>query len=166
MGKRGPPRKPTELKLLQGCPGGRRHLPKGEVKPPKTKNAEPPIKLTPEGRKFWRNGVEQMERLGLLTSLDLNAFARYCDMFGKWLKAKKWIDEHGPVYPLYDINAAGVRSLRCMMQFPQVSLYKSLNEQLIRLEREFGLTPAARASLTIETKSEEKKEGWLAKVLA
>lgn len=156
MGRRGPPKKPTELKLVQGVPGGNSLLPKGEIKPKAAANPKPPFDLTENGKKIWKKLVARLQVENLISELDVYAAARYCDVLDKWLTVKKWLDEKGFVYALYeplseeDRRAGKKPVLRHMQQFPQVSIYNQLSKDLTRLESQFGLTPAARASLSAD----------------
>lgn len=59
MAQRGRKPKPTAVKLLEGNPG-KRGLNAGEPKPE------------------WKRMAKQMELLGILTEIDMAAFAEYC----------------------------------------------------------------------------------------
>lgn len=172
MGERGPTKKPTGLKLLQGIPGGEHKLNPDEPKPAPAHGAEPPASLTEDGREIWKSEAPKLEKLGLLTEVDLGAFARYCDMQAKWLKAKKFLDEKGFYYPIFweqspaDIKAGKPKVLKYLCPFPEVSIYNQLGQQLSRLEKNFGMTPSARASLSVEGASGVKKKGIKAKLYA
>lgn len=156
MGHRGPPKKPTELKLLQGVPGGESKLNKSEPRPAKLAGARPPAWLGKEAKKIWREVAPKLEKLGLLTDIDISTLARYCDTRWRWLQAKQFLDEHGPVYAIYheqteDEKKAGRKpKLKYMAQFPQVNIYSSLGKELTRLEQNFGMTPSARAGVTVD----------------
>ena len=86
-----------------------------------------------------------LEGMGVLTKADGNALARYCRIWSRWRKAEDFIDEHGLVYPLKDDDG----NVKCVQQWPQVSIANKLAQQLTRLEGEFGLTPSARARLQL-----------------
>jgi len=46
-----------------------------------------------------------------------------------------------------------------LVEVPQVRQAERLADQLLKLEREFGLTPAARANLAVPRKNEDEKRG-------
>lgn len=165
MGRRGPPKKPTELKLLQGCPGSRRKLNKHEPKPPKTRGAKPSFGLNKEERKVWRKVVPQLEALGLVTQVDLNALCRYCEAYVLYYRAKAVVDQRGFYYAIrYDPTPEQIAqrqpgSIKYLAQFPEVAIMQNLAAELRRLEQSFGMMPSARASLKVNapTKSEKDK---------
>lgn len=170
MGRRGPPKKPTELKLLQGIPGGKHKLPRAEPKPSKTRNARPSIPLSKGSKKIWTQITGRLEALGLLTEIDINMLSRYCDIFDKWLQAKAYLDANGFKYPVYerlsdkDLRAGKKPRITYLAQFPEVSVYKELGKDLARLEAQFGMSPASRAGLGVDTDGEGKAgsiQSWL-----
>lgn len=92
--------KPTAIKLLEGNPG-KRPLNKSEPKP---KKGAPkcPAWLLPEAKKEWKRMAEQLELLGLLTAVDMTAFAGYCQSYARWKVAEEFITKHG-LYILYSV---------------------------------------------------------------
>jgi len=104
-----------------------------------------PTWLDEEAKAAWRQVVPMLEGMGVLTKADGNALARYCRIWSRWRKAEDFIDEHGLVYPLKDDDG----NVKCVQQWPQVSIANKLAQQLTRLEGEFGLTPSARARLQL-----------------
>jgi P27 family predicted phage terminase small subunit len=164
MGLRGPPKKPTELKLLQGNPG-KHPLPLNEPKPKKVLGVKPLKWLTKDAREIWNKETKKLEPLGLLTEIDLNAFGRYCDFLAKWLKVKARLDAvNAYYYPIYqeqtpaEIVANAPKVVKRLAVLPEVQMYNHFALMLNRLEREFGLTPAARAGLEIKPSMREKVE--------
>lgn len=164
MGRRGPPKTPTELKLLRGTPGGEHKLARNEPKPKKVKNVPAPDWLEPKAVEVWERETSRLEKLGLLTEIDLNAFARYCDIYSKWDAARDFLAKNGFVYAIYheqspdEIARKEKKKLKYMAQFPQYTIYQQLGKDLARLEGAFGMNPAARASLNITIKKPEEGE--------
>lgn len=159
MGRRGPPRKPTELKIVQGVPGGEHKLNKHEPKPKKTQNAKPPRWLGKEGKKIWKIVVPKLESLKIMSEIDINALGRYCDMLPRWIEARNWLDEHGQYFPVYyplspkqvdaELEGKTVKKIvKNMKLWPQVKLYRELSTELSRLEAQFGMTPASRSAIS------------------
>jgi len=164
MGRRGPPKKPTELRLLQGNPG-KLPINPNEPKPKKTMGAKPPKYLTKSARKLWAREVAKLEPLGLITEIDLHAFARYCDFLDKWLKVKSRLDRlENYYYPVYyeqtpeEIAARTPRVIKRLAVLPEVAMYNHFAIMLNRLEREFGLTPAARSVINVKPSAKEREE--------
>lgn len=183
MGLRGPPKKPTELKLLQGVPGGQSKLNKGEVKPRKLNNTRPPKDLAPDAKKVWRVMAPRLEELGLFTELDINTFRRYCELYARWLqcsemlRSRNW-QTHVPIFheqtPQELALYAAARTpeerarlgprLKYLQETPESVEYRRLPAELLRIEQNFGMTPAARAAINIGPVGGKKKDqvrSWL-----
>ena len=92
MAQRGRKPKPTAVKVLEGNPG-KRGLNAGEPKPEK-KAPRCPAWLEAEAKKEWKRMAKQMERLGILTEIDMAAFAGYCQAYARWKEAEEYKDEY------------------------------------------------------------------------
>ena len=156
MGLRGPPKKPTDIKLLQGIPGGKGNLNPDEPKPPRANGPKAPAGMNKYQRKLWREACAKLAAMRVLTVADLKAIERYCDLYEKFSTAKAFLDEKGFYYAIFHDQtpaeaAAGVpKKLKYMAQFPQVNIYMQLAKELTRIEGQFGMTPASRANLSME----------------
>jgi len=159
MGRRGPPPKPTHLKLLAGNPGKRR-INTREPQPPKDA-PRCPAWITDEAKRVWRRLVPLLKDMGILTTVDADALAGYCQTYARWRAAEEFLAKHGEVYPIRD-DAGRVK---CMQQFPQVAIARNLLLVLRAYQQEFGLTPAARTRIQVNL-GEEKPDaaksilGW------
>ena len=94
---------------------------------------------------MWRRIVPLLDNMGVLTKVDGNALARYCETWARWRAASEFVVEHGETFPLMDRhgNVVGHRSL------PHARVATQLSGELLRLEQQFGLTPAARVGLCV-----------------
>jgi len=151
MGRRGPPPTPTAVLKLRGSTLVTKERESREVKAPSGRPACPRW-LDKDAKSAWKYIAPILEGMGVLTRADVNALSRYCRLWSRWRKAELFIDEHGEVYPLKD-DAGNVK---CVQQWPQVSIANKLAHQLTRLEQEFGLTPSARARLQLAPEPKEK----------
>lgn len=113
-----------------------------------------PAWVSDEGKAAWKSIIPMLDDMGILAKIDRIALIRYCELWGRWKKASLWVQEHGEVYQIKS-DEGEVKSIQ---QFPQVSIIKSIGEQLSRLETQFGLTPVARAGMTVGGKGKEKEE--------
>ena len=145
MGERGPAPKPTALKVLQGNPG-KRALPKGEPRPAAGKVPTAPRWLSEEAKKEWRRLAGRLWRVGLLTEADHDALALYCETFASWRRAEEQVRKKGEVMR----TAAGN-----VIQNPYLSIANRAKRDALVLAREFGMTPAARSRISIESGEEE-----------
>lgn len=142
MGRRGPAPTPTAILKIRGSRRGKERDGK-EVKGPVGKPPCPEW-LDKDAKRAWRRLIPMLEQMNVLTRIDGNALARYCQLWSRWIRAEQFIQKHGDTYPLRDEKGR----VRCLQQFPQVSIANKLAIQLTRLEQEFGLTPSARSRIT------------------
>lgn len=164
MGLRGPPKKPTELKMLQGIPGGKHKLTPDEPKPKRLRGSKPPEFLDQESRKVWRKFAPRLEALGLLTELDTQAFGRYCELYARWLKAGQVLKSnagktHVPIFhPHSEEELQQMKAnpnlkipprLKYIQELPEAMEYRHLLGELLRLEMHFGMTPSSRSSISV-----------------
>ena len=136
MATRGRVPKPTALKKLEGNPG---HRPLNEKEPqPKRKLPACPKDMSPEAKKEWRRLCRELEEIGILTSLDMRLFQRYCVHYARWKEANDFLNERG----LFYITPSGYPQ-----QFPQVTIAEKEAAIVHKCEQELGLSPAARSRL-------------------
>ena len=131
-------RKPTTtaIKELEGNPG-KRPLNSNEPKPDTTA-PKCPKWLEPEAKKEWKRLSIEMERIGILTKVDMAAFAAYCQAYARWQEAEKFITEHGTI----------VRTPSGYWQtVPQVSIAQTYMKIMEKLAEQFGLTPSSRSRI-------------------
>jgi len=117
MGRRGPARTPTKVLALSGS---WRAKSRTDEPPADGKTPICPAWLGKHAKTTWRYIVPRLADMGVLGSTDRNTLARYCQLFVRWREAE----------------ASG-----------DVTLSIKLSAHLLKLEREFGLTPSARAGL-------------------
>ena len=145
MAQRGRKPKPTTVKMLEGNPGNR-NISTSEPKPDK-KAPRCPGWLEEEAKKEWKRMAKQLEQLGILTEIDMAAFAGYCQAYARWKEAEEYISEHGAVMK--------APSGYCQ-QVPQVSIAQTYLKIMNRFCEQFGLTPSARSRIV--TDNGENKE--------
>ena len=126
--------KPTALKRLEGNPG-KRALNRAEPRP-KVEMPRPPEHLSDEEKAKWEAIVSELHSLGVMTRIDVDALARYCTIFVRWVKAEKMVREKGEIIK----TAAGN-----IIQNPYLSIANRALDQLNKLGAEFGMTPSSRS---------------------
>ena len=139
MAQRGRTPKPTALKALEGNPGKR----KLNMNEPKPVSKAPPCPkwLEPDAKKEWRRLAQQMEKLGILSEVDMAAFAGYCQAYARWKAAEEFITNHGAIVK----TPSGY-----WQQVPQVSIAQQYLKQMSKFCEQFGLTPASRSRITAD----------------
>ncbi|NTW70665.1 MAG: phage terminase small subunit P27 family [Eubacteriaceae bacterium] len=139
MAQRGRKPKPTAIKELEGNPG-KRKLNNREPKP--TKRAPKcPTWLEPEAKKEWRRTAKHLEELGILTEVDMAAFAGYCQSYARWKESEEFISKHAMIVK----SPSGH-----LVQVPHISIAQTYLKSMIRLCEQFGLTPSARSRIIAE----------------
>lgn len=136
MALKGRKPKPTALKILEGNPGKRELNQKESAPTPKAPKC--PAWLDAEAKKEWRRLTKQLEDLGLLTHVDMAAFAGYCQAFARWKEAEEFISKHGTIVK----TPSGY-----WQQVPQVSIAQTYLKIMNKLCEQFGLTPSARSRI-------------------
>ena len=146
--KRGPPPKPTALRLIEGN-RAKRPLPPDEIRPPEVQTLpEPPPMLNALARDEWRVMGARLMGIGLLTIVDTSVFAMYC---------VAWADWHQAVDDLRALWERDPTSHGKMLKGPDGRMYtnplwivsQQASRQAHRFAAEFGMTPSARARLQI-----------------
>lgn len=139
MAQRGRKPTPTAIKQLEGNPG-KRPLNTNEPKPEK-KAPKCPTWLEPEAKKEWRRTAKRLEHLGILTEIDMAAFAGYCQAYARWKEAEEFISKHGSIVK----TPSGY-----WQQVPQVSIAQSYLKIMNKFCEQFGLTPSARSRIVAD----------------
>lgn len=139
MAMRGRKPKPTAVKVLEGNPGKRElnpYEPKVEKKAPRC-----PTWLDPEAKKEWRRTGKLLETMGILSEVDMAAFAGYCQAYARWKEAEEFISKHGTIVK----TPSGY-----WQQVPQVSIAQTYLKIMNRFCEQFGLTPSARSRIVAD----------------
>lgn len=147
MGTRGRKPKPTALKILEGNPG-KKPLNENEPKPKKIA-PKCPSWLEPEAKKEWRRMAKTLETIGVLTQVDAAAFAGYCQAYARWKEAEEFLTKHGTIFK----TPSGY-----IQQVPQVSIAQTYLKVMKDFCSEFGLTPAARSRIQVNTVQNETED--------
>ena len=139
--------KPTHLKLLAGHPG-HRPLNESEPQPDAVDEAmQPPAWLSGEARAAWAIEFPKLVRNNMITDIDLNAFARYCQACGRMVVAESYVAKQGEVL----ISPSGFP-----IQNPYLAVANKAFEQMHQLETEFGMTPSSRSRVSTGAPSKSK----------
>ena len=144
--RRGPKNKPTNLRVLEGN-RSRTKIP-NEPQPPMDLPS-PPAHLDAYALEEWRRVAEGLNALGILSGIDMAAFAAYCGACSRWRKAeeelKKLEDKGGAIAGLVQKTISGN-----WIQQPLIGIANKAAGDMVRFATEFGMTPSARAGLAID----------------
>ena len=163
MATRGRKPTPTALKVLEGNPG-KRKLNDNEPRPDK-KAPSCPKWLEPEAKKEWRRLAKKMEQMGVLTEVDMAAFAGYCQAYARWKEAEEFITQHGTIVKTPSGYWQQVpQPSGYWQQVPQVSIAQTYLKIMNRFAEQFGLTPSSRSRIIADStgnRSEDEMEALL-----
>lgn len=149
--------KPIELHLLDGNKNRKtkkeiEHRKKAEAAlKPGSDNIKPPSWLCKSGKKVFEELAGELTKIDLVTNIDVYAMARWAHCYIKYQECAAIVNKDG--VEVLKANSAG---------FPVagphqlLSTMKQLNEQMTKLESEFGLSPASRAKLAMPPKEEKE----------
>lgn len=109
----------------------------------------PPKYLSPEARKIWKRDGEQLRAVGLISRLDTEQFATYCQA-----AAQLALIERSLAARMAMLSARGEDPARAFIsttpngyevQSVHVNLLNNLRDQVKKFGDAFGLSPSARA---------------------
>lgn len=136
MATRGRKPKPTALKILEGNPG---HRPLNKKDPlMKGKLPKCPSWLEDDAKVEWKRLGKALAEVGMLTEMDMAAFAGYCQAYARWKEAEEFITQHGDMVKTPN---------GYLQQVPQVSIAQTNLKIMLKFCEQFGLTPSARSRL-------------------
>jgi P27 family predicted phage terminase small subunit len=135
--------KPTQLKLLEGNPG-KRPLPQNEPKPAPIA-PDCPEWLCDDAKAEWARICPQLERLGLLTQVDMAAMVGYCESWAQYKKCLEFLHKHGEVYPIKNEDG----SIKYLQQVPQVSIANKALGNIRAAASQIGLSPSDRGRIQV-----------------
>jgi P27 family predicted phage terminase small subunit len=141
MGKRGPPKEPTKLRLMRGNPS-KTPAPANEPQPPSDAVTAPDY-LTPEEVEKFHQLAAQLVSLGVMSNIDIDALARYCGHWSAWKKHKAVCDRGGDVLVMRDESG----KVKYAQVGPSSTLTTKHSAAMDRLAQQFGMTPSSRASI-------------------
>ncbi len=122
------------------------------------------FKLTEIEQDLFDQVCALIESMNLQAATDGNAIARYVMNLVRYQEACNWCRSNGDSFTVTEVTKDGSSQVRHVKRFPESVIRNELEATLLRLEREFGLTPSARSGL--EVSESTKSKGPAAKYLA
>lgn len=144
----GRPPKPTAVKAITGNPGQREI---GSEPVPDSGNEKTTTHCPPElkGEAFaeWNRLAPELYRLGLLTKVDRSYFQAYCESWGTYYDAMRYVEDHGII----------IEGRQGPVKNPAMQVAKDSLDGMLKFGTRFGLSPADRARLAGIAKPEEEE---------
>ena len=135
---------PSNVVRLRGNPGKRR-LNDVELRPA-SKLPVCPALLGDEAREEWQRLAKELAELGLLTGLDRDMLAAYCQAHALWVEAVSSIERYGTM-------------VKSPNGFPMQSPYVAVANKQVDIDgvdcRQFGMTPSSRTRIRVGDKPPE-----------
>lgn len=143
MGDRGPTPTPKAILQLRGSRAGRKNA---KDPTPDPSAPDPPSWLSKAAKDCWRQIVPMLQQQKTLAKIDANALVRYCCEWERWIRATRFVLKNGEKYAIMETDKkTGEERVKCWVQYPETGVVANLGASLLKLEREFGMTPAGRA---------------------
>lgn len=144
-------RKPTALKVLHGTEKPERHNDR-EPKPADAPLVKP-AGISDAAAVVWDRVLEDYGHTGVLTRIDTEILRAYCDACARYDAAARGLDG----------SALLIRSARGdLVKNPLHQIARDSAHLMLRLARELGFTPSARASLETPIEGDEL-DAWASK---
>lgn len=121
-----------------------------------------PGELSPRGRVVWAQVVPDLMKAGRVKRTDRQALTRYCDMVADYWEMTVAIRTEGStiLVPTIAKDAEG-KSGEMRRRHPLLNEKRALAQTLKEIEDRFGMTPLARANLTLKLLGRQGGDGDL-----
>lgn len=146
MGKRGPKPTPKAVKRRRGTYRGDRD---GGTPEPEREKPRRPTWLGDEAGKLWPAIAAELDAMGVLARVDQTTLALLCQALADYLAARAVVDEAAAEG---EVRFCATTDKGNIIQHPAVGVMNKSWERVVKLAREFGMTPSARAGLKVEDK--------------
>lgn len=135
-----------EVKQMLG--GGRRSKPQEEVVRPKEAMPKPTIPISGYALEEWNRVGPELYLQNRLTIIDASLFTSYCLAYAHYRTAEEELDllEKGKD-PDYQPGFGQKTKNGNFIQHPLYGTVNSARTEMLRIAKEFGLTPSARATI-------------------
>jgi P27 family predicted phage terminase small subunit len=144
MARTGPKALPANVHRLNG---NRSKLAESELRNrdsvlPDVSIPRAPAHLLPGAKKEWSRISVHLEKLGLITELDMAALAAYCQAYARWAGAETKLKKLGDD-ALIEETPSGYKQISVLLQISNRAA-----EQMHKFMGEFGMTPSTRTRVT------------------
>lgn len=142
----GRPAKPLQAKILDGS---RVRLDKGDTHGVDVPRELPPapVWLNKAGKKHWEVLGQKLLDVGLISAVDGDVFAIHCSNMIRYAEIEQELDD---LKKWTQTTPNGFE-----MQSALLQIRNRLQELIIKTAREFGMTPAARSSMRVNTSGQQ-----------
>jgi P27 family predicted phage terminase small subunit len=122
---------------------GRRELPPDEPQPDVAPgDVKPPAGISKAALKHWPGIAKVLSDAKVLTLMDTISLRLFCEAYAKYQSSLDMLDES--FSELVYVSVTGQLAVR-----PEWDIHNKAMEQMLKLLKEFGMTPAARANVKV-----------------
>lgn len=149
MGKRGPLRTPTALKLAHNMPSLKNQPNRTVEAPPIAELPSCPAHLRGHAVAAWEHYTVEMHGLGMLTTLDLDLLGAFCEsvrQHRECCELEALLAEQDPTSRGMVVRSAG----GSVYLNPLLTAKQAAARDMARLGQMLGLTPSGRATIAAE----------------
>jgi P27 family predicted phage terminase small subunit len=139
---------PTAVKVARGNPGNRA-LPKDEPTPPPADlDDDMPEGMSDDAQRCWKQVHRILTDAQVLTTMDTPALALYCEAWARYRKAQTELKKRGMV----------IKTMTGPRKNPWLEVLDKAHDQLLKIQLEYGMTPAARTRVRTAPKGKEPRK--------
>jgi len=144
---------------------GRKNLTKAEIEArraaenrikPKSHRIRPPDWLGDDAQQEFKRIIKEMKDLEVITNVDVDALAVYCDAYVNYIECTRIIDNEGIMVNIKDQDG----NITSSYPHPLMSKKRQLAEQMKAMATELGLTPSARAKIAMPKEKPKQKTAF------
>ena len=150
--KPGPGKTPSVVAQLRGNPG-HRPINHNEPKPDRAL-PKPPKELSRRAKREWRRLAPALYKIGLLAEVYRDPLAAYCAALARWLEAEEMLntptDNRQRRNTVTTSGLVAVTPNGLVVKSAWLTISDKAFDQMLKAGKEFGMTPSAMASLSIE----------------
>ena len=145
MGRRGPPKTPTEVLKQRGSWLAPQREKEGEPKPdaaPDGESFEPTHKLGEIALAEWNRIIPELRHMKILHSCDKSAIVNYCEAWENYCLAYDNVKKHGIVFQTKSGDQVISQEAN-----PAVAIMDKSSMRCLKFIQQLGLSPASRPNI-------------------
>jgi P27 family predicted phage terminase small subunit len=153
MGKRGPAKKPTKLKVFRRPSREVQNemtVPEMDILPPA------PDYFEADAVKIWNTSAKRLKDLGMLHDVDIPLLETYCLQCSILNKSARALKKEGLVVEVT------TKSGSYEIPSPHIKIYNTANTQIQKIAAHFGFSPSTRASISAPEKPKNNNDPFMA----
>lgn len=153
MGKRGPAKKPTKLKVFKRPS---REVANEMTVPELNDLPTAPDYFEADAVKIWDISIKRLKDLGMLHDVDIPLLETYCLQCSMLNKSARALKKDGL------LTTITTKSGEYEIPSPHIKIYNTANTQIQKIAAHFGFSPSTRASISVPEKKKDSSDPFMA----